>query len=664
MSTHVKHVHLVFKTHFDFGFTDLAQAVKEQYFNHYIPRVLATSDSLRQQGDERRLIWTTGSWLIYRYLEEATPAERSRMEAAIESGDIVWHGLPFTTHSELIDPSLFRCGLEMSRTLDRRFGKETIAAKMTDVPGHTRGVVPLLAEAGIRFLHLGVNEAATPPEVPPVFVWQDPSGDDVVVMYQHAYGEAILVPGISDALAFGFTHDNLGPQSIEDVGTIFQDTQAAFPGVEVRASTLDAYAQALLPIQESLPIVTEEIGDTWIHGVGTDPKKVSQYRALCRLRSDWLADGSMTGNDEPLTRFSHNLLCVPEHTWGLDEKTHLADYQRYGRDRFRAARSEPAFQKMEASWAEQRAYLDRAVAELGATEFARQARACLQTLEPVRPNTRDYEAVADGLSEFDTAHFSIRVNDRTGAIDSLTSKRSGRVWANQDQVLGWVRYQTFSQADYDRYLDQYLVRTPDWAIPDNAKPGIASEGAQSQWWLPTVAGLYISEDETGSRILLELAMPQRCIEEYGCPRLFTVELSLPTDEPAIYLTLQWFNKQACRLPEALWCSFAPANTNATGWSMEKMGQRLSPLAVVRNGNRKLHAVERGVDYQDGGEEFSIESLDAPLVAPGAPSLLDFNNHQPSLEQGFHFNLYNNIWGTNFPMWYEDDARFQFVLRMT
>ena len=27
----------------------------------------------------------------------------------------------------------------------------------------------------------------------------------------------------------------------------------------------------------------------------------------------------------------------------------------------------------------------------------------------------------------------------------------------------------------------------------------------------------------------------------------------------------------------------------------------------------------------------------------------------------HVNLYNNVWGTNFPMWYEEDARFRFVL---
>ena len=61
---------------------------------------------------------------------------------------------------------------------------------------------------------------------------------------------------------------------------------------------------------------------------------------------------------------------------------------------------------------------------------------------------------------------------------------------------------------------------------------------------------------------------------------------------------------------------------------------------------------------------TIESLDAPLVAPGQPSLLDFNNNQPDMSQGVHFNLYNNVWGTNFPMWLEDDCRFRFRLRYT
>ena len=93
-----------------------------------------------------------------------------------------------------------------------------------------------------------------------------------------------------------------------------------------------------------------------------------------------------------------------------------------------------------------------------------------------------------------------------------------------------------------------------------------------------------------------------------------------------------------------------------------MGKWISPLEVVRNGSRKLHAVGRGLLYRDDERELAIETLDAPLVAPGEPSLLDFNNTQPPLEKGWHLNLYNNVWGTNFPMWYDEDARFRFDLR--
>lgn len=142
-------VHLIFKTHLDVGFTDYAAVVVRNYFKKYIPAALRLARELRQSGSDR-FIWTTGSWLIYEYLEQASSAERGQMEEAILAGDIAWHALPFTTHTELMDAELFRFGLSLSRTLDQRFGRHTIAAKWTDVPGHTRAIIPLLAEAGDR----------------------------------------------------------------------------------------------------------------------------------------------------------------------------------------------------------------------------------------------------------------------------------------------------------------------------------------------------------------------------------------------------------------------------------------------------------------------------------------------------------------------------------
>src|SRR4051812_14534390 len=110
-------VHLIFKTHLDIGFTDFARNVVASYFDDFIPRALAVAEELRQEGDAS-FRWTTGAWLIYEYLEQAAPVQRAQLERAVQNGDIIWHGLPFTMHSELMDAELFTFGLSLSQQLD------------------------------------------------------------------------------------------------------------------------------------------------------------------------------------------------------------------------------------------------------------------------------------------------------------------------------------------------------------------------------------------------------------------------------------------------------------------------------------------------------------------------------------------------------------------
>lgn len=240
-----KTIHLVFKTHLDIGFTDHAAKVRRQYHERFIPQAIETGEHLLAEDPQNpRFIWTTGAWLIADHLA-TQPLERvRRLERAIERGLIRWHALPFTTHSELMSPNLFRAGLSFAAELNQRFGVRTSAAKMTDVPGHTLGIVPLLAEAGVRFLHLGVTTASPPPDVPDVFRWRAPDGSEVVVMYQKSYGATHFPPGFEDGLSFAHTNDNMGPQSVPQVADAYRDLARHFPGVTVRASSLDAYGEA------------------------------------------------------------------------------------------------------------------------------------------------------------------------------------------------------------------------------------------------------------------------------------------------------------------------------------------------------------------------------------------------------------------------------------
>ncbi|MCC5951134.1 MAG: hypothetical protein JJU45_03460, partial [Acidimicrobiia bacterium] len=127
----------------------------------------------------------------------------------------------------------------------------------------------------------------------------------------------------------------------------------------------------------------------------------------------------------------------------------------------------------------------------------------------------------------------------------------------------------------------------------------------------------------------------------------------------------WFDKAATRYPEALWGSFSPRVGDPRRWRLDVLGAPLDPANVVRAGGRHLHAVGRGAQHVDAdGHTLVLETLDAALVAPGRPALLDLDDEPLPLDDGLHLCLANNVWGTNFPMWCDDDARFRVILRFT
>ena len=72
--------HLIFKTHLDIGFTDLAERVRAQYHRQFIPQASRPeSTSMPRTRMSPAFVWTTGAWLIWDHLktgtrEQSTPA--------------------------------------------------------------------------------------------------------------------------------------------------------------------------------------------------------------------------------------------------------------------------------------------------------------------------------------------------------------------------------------------------------------------------------------------------------------------------------------------------------------------------------------------------------------------------------------------------------------
>src|SRR4029077_11821713 len=144
-----------------------------------------------------------------------------------------------------------------------------------------------LAAQGVKFLDIGVNDASTPAELPPLFVWKDARGASLVVVYHHSYGSIVHVPGSDLAVAIVVRDDNSGPHPPAEISDIYSALGRQFPNARITATSLTEIANAVEPFRSNLPAINQEIGDTWIYGVGSDPVKVARYRELSRLRRSW-----------------------------------------------------------------------------------------------------------------------------------------------------------------------------------------------------------------------------------------------------------------------------------------------------------------------------------------------------------------------------------------
>jgi len=657
--TEVKRVLVMFKCHLDVGFVDTQANIVRKYFDLYFPQAIQTAAVMRQAGRDR-YIWTTGSWLVYEYLEKAAGPQRRQMERAISDGDIAWHAIPFTWQTELMDRSLIAGGLALSQSLDRRFRRTTTAAKMTDVPGHTRAIIGPLAGHGVKFLDIGVNSASTPPDVPPIFVWKDPEGRSLLIMYHpHEYGGVVKVPGSDLAVDVEVRDDNSGPHSSEEIHKIYSGLRKRFPNAQVTAANLSGIANAIEPYRAHLPVVTQEIGDTWIYGVPSDPLKVARYREISRLRSEWIAHRKLQAGDATDLAFLSSFLLEVEHTWGTDTKTWL-DFDHYTPRDLSLMLDQPKYKVVLSSWAEKRQDLLDAVATLPAplrVEATDRAR----SLQPVIPETvglRPYPAAGP----IETKHFLIAIDPQTGAIRGLRSKKTGHEWASPSQPLALFSYQTLSKDDYDRFFAAYLKSQADWAPKDFGKPGIERFGAVSRTWVPVLKECTQGSNASGHRIIAQLAIDDAEGQKSGrvaWPQRMYLEFNLPDAEPTVEIDFSWFGKAANRMPEALWLSFSPVTSDPHGWLLDKCGGSVSPFDVVTGGNRAMHAVLQGVRYKGPEGTLTIETLDAPVVALGEKLPVYFSRNQPDLAKGLHFSLFNNGWGTNYIQWFGEDMRFRF-----
>ena len=322
----------------------------------------------------------------------------------------------------------------------------------------------------------------------------------------------------------------------------------------------------------------------------------------------------------------------------------------------------PAIGPTERSWQEKRDDIDQGVANLPAPLRA-EAEARLLSLTVAEPLHADLQQ-HDPHQEIGTSFHDVKLDPATGSNRTRLNRKSGHSWASADRPLALFNYQTLTQDDYKAFLNAYVVSKDWWAPQDFGKPNIEKFHPESRDWHPKITQMWAAQTADSHRVLAALSIDDAASERLGLaawPATMYLELVFPKAEPAVHLHFYALNKSANRMPEAMWLTFKPQTTADARWTLEKVDQLVSPLDVVRGGARSMHAVTSRFAVKDGEHQLAFTTLDAPVVALGNRSPLNFSNELPDLRQGVHVCLFNNAWGTNYPQWAGGNWRYRFTL---
>jgi hypothetical protein len=454
----VQQVIVVFKTHFDIGYTDMAVNIVQKYRTTMIDQALEVVDRNRDLPAEQQFAWTIPGWPMHKILQDwpgQTPERKRRVMDAFKTGRFVVHALPFSTHTETLEPEDLVRGMGFASQVCRDAGLELPRdAKMTDVPEHTWVLPTMLKAAGVDFLHIGCNGGSAPMRVPPLFWWEGPDGSRLLTMYATQYGTQLVPPKDwkhKTWLALIHTGDNHGPPRPEEVKKLLDEAAKKLPGVKVKIGRLSDFADAIVAEKAEIPVVRGDMPDTWIHGPMSDPQgmslarntrpKIAMAEGLGSLLRAW---GVAAEPAAPAVAGAYEQsLLYGEHTWGASIGW-IGNKIPYGAE-FLQAREAGKLKRSEDSWEEHSDYA-RTAAKLAGPVLAGEIKALAQAVGADGPRIVVYNPLPwrrDGLvsvADENRGFACVKPADGGDVITVQWSAASGMFMARDIPAMGYRAY--------------------------------------------------------------------------------------------------------------------------------------------------------------------------------------------------------------------------------
>ena len=338
-------VWLLHHSHVDIGYTHVQTEVEQKHWEYYKQVI----DLARQSADYPKgapFKWNVEVlWAVDSYLRQASPADREAFIHAVKKG---WIGLDALYGNELTalcrPEELVRL-VEYAQILRDRYEVTIDTAMITDVPGYTWGIVPVLAQSGVKYFSVGPNRGhrigytlSTWGDRP--FYWESPCGKHKILCWVAGEGYSFFHSGRLDGgrlfdylsrltnseypynmvqLRYSIGGDNGPPDP--DLSEFVKNWNAkyAYPKLIV-ATTTEMFQEFERRNGNKLPRIRGDFTPYWEDGAGSSAAETTINRnAAERLVQAETLWAMLHPSDYPAEQFYEawrNVILYDEHTWG------------------------------------------------------------------------------------------------------------------------------------------------------------------------------------------------------------------------------------------------------------------------------------------------------------------------------------------------------------
>eukprot|EP01127_Copromyxa_protea_P005619 TRINITY_DN15506_c0_g1_i1.p1 TRINITY_DN15506_c0_g1~~TRINITY_DN15506_c0_g1_i1.p1 ORF type:complete len:787 (-),score=136.21 TRINITY_DN15506_c0_g1_i1:30-2390(-) len=640
----VTEVHVVIMTHFDLGYTDYAWCTISHYFWRIYPGIVETSLA------DPEFIFTTHPWILYSYFNCErlqkyiinvpdvdficpTPSMVAAVEAMIKRGQMVWHSFAYDGFNEMLGVPLFSRAFDYAKWLSTKFGvPEVVTMSNIDIPGIYRAQLPTILNSGTKALYIGQNPfdawAGAVLDLPNLFLWESPTNPKeklLTMTHKLGYGgltpfDAIVDPVSGHALVVQCVLENAPAYTPVDVNMYINKVKKYFPNAHVAPSTFDNFSKQLLEHVDKLPVLKQDIGDTWVRAIPSDPIKTSTFLNQRRHFEDCVSSGGCLPLQPKTMDEVFFLLSAPEHNFGLPCQIY-------------------SWEQAALSYQEKRDMLR------SAERIQNERKLAVHEENPEKEKNTEKEAPFECAKVTWGPDAAITQLVWNGKDYADATHKLGLVYYTEHAVQGLKGEETTGWGDP---VEKFLVY--------NSTPSLQTHSGDGCLLFTATSIIPQNDTETGPMILFHV------LQFSPKENMATLTVKFTNKAMSYHFYATW--TQDVTFGPAASIQFRPASTTSDSWTVTALDVEYSPSNFAANGTSHYHVV----DVAKFSNKLAIRPLDTPLLLFGNASASWFTNWSspPDYDAGAWFNVFNQ-WNGNWIVgwpWIEKEevtARYEISL---